>query len=523
MIGRHERPNGSPLSVLALVVGYALIHSLLASRIVKGAAKSVLGRRHFDGLYRSFYIVQATGLTVYAIRLFMRLPDREIYRARAPWSYVLGAIQLAGLALLTRAVSVVGFARITGLENALALFRGEEPPPAPEAQGPPPSSDGGVDARGPFRVIRHPDNLPIILVFWAFPTLTVNRLTLAMASTIYAVLGSCHEDSRLRALYGKPFANYCRRVPMMLPRLPSARKEARGNRPAADDPLRGLAIAHQRIRGSGVDLHVSRCGEGPPVILLHGFPENWRSWRHQIPDLVRGGFSIWALDLRGYNRSDRPLERGAYHLRHLVEDVAAVVCATGHSRAHVVGHDWGGIIAWTFAGVHHELTGKLAILNAPHMRIFLRRVRRPPQLLQSWYVLFFQLPRLPELALLRGDSRMVREIFRRAPAREAAFTDEEIDGYVASLSEPGALTAALNYYRDNFRSDALQFASAAECRAETLVIWGEKDFALSLGLLDGLEEVAPNVRVHRIPEAGHWVQNEAPDEVNQSLLSFLQN
>src|SRR5207244_2516240 len=130
--------------------------------------------------------------------------------------------------------------------------------------------------------------------------------------------------------------------------------------------------------------------------LLHGFPENWRCWRHQFEPLAQAGLSVLAPDLRGYNLSDRPSPRAAYDLRRLVADVAALVRATGHTRAHIVGHDWGGVIAWAFAGAHPELLDRLVILNAPHMDIYLRKVWRPPQVFRSWYVLFFQIPRLPE-------------------------------------------------------------------------------------------------------------------------------
>ena len=161
-------------------------------------------------------------------------------------------------------------------------------------------------------------------------------------------------------------------------------------------------LRHERVTaGGGVTLHVVRAGaEGPAVVLLHGFPEFWYSWRHQIDPLVDAGFSVVAPDLRGYNLSDRPREVGAYRLDHLVEDVAAVMRATGRARAHVVGHDWGGVIAWALAGAHPELVDKLVIMNAPHARSYVETVRRSlRQMLRSWYVLFFQLPLLPERAL----------------------------------------------------------------------------------------------------------------------------
>jgi pimeloyl-ACP methyl ester carboxylesterase len=282
-----------------------------------------------------------------------------------------------------------------------------------------------------------------------------------------------------------------------------------------------MNVEHIRVQGDGVELHVAHAGEGPPVILLHGFPENWKSWHHQIMALSEVGFSVWAPDLRGYNRSEKPAGREAYHLRHLIEDVAAIVRATGQARTHIVGHDWGGIIAWTFAGRFPELVDKLVILNAPHMQLYMERVFHFPQILRSWYVLFFQLPHLPELLISAGNFLIIRTMFRYGPARRAAFSNPAIDEYVEALSKPGALTAALNYYRENLGSDAMTLARSARTEAETLVIWGERDLALGIELLEGLDAMAPHVQTHRIPDAGHWVQNEAPEEVNQVLLAFL--
>jgi epoxide hydrolase 4 len=283
-------------------------------------------------------------------------------------------------------------------------------------------------------------------------------------------------------------------------------------------------VRHAYIAGDGVELHVAVAGHGRPVILLHGFPENWRSWRHQFRALVDAGYSVWAPDMRGYNLSQRPVGRKAYRLQHLVADVAAVVRATGHGRAHIAGHDWGGIVAWTFAGHCPELVDKLIVLNAPHLGVYLKKIWRPPQMFRSWYVLLFLLPHVPEAVLSANDYRVVREMFRRTRARRGGVSEnqaeEAIDRYVAALSAPGALTAALNYYRANMRRDGAAIARGARIAAETLVIWGDRDPALDMGLLDGLEVFVPRLRVQHL-DTGHWVQSEAPDEVNQLIVEFL--
>ncbi|MBR9989744.1 MAG: alpha/beta hydrolase [Gemmatimonadetes bacterium] len=275
---------------------------------------------------------------------------------------------------------------------------------------------------------------------------------------------------------------------------------------------------HDTVRSGDVMLHIARSGSGPLVILLHGFPENWTSWRNQMGPLADAGFTVIAPDLRGYNQSDAPAGVEAYATRPLVDDIAAIVRDSGQARAHVVGHDWGGVVAWHFAAAHPDLLDRLVILNAPHPGIFSRRVRRPPQLFRSWYAAFFQLPALPEIALRAFDFAAIRSLFRRTPARSGTFSDAEIDGYVRGLAGRGRLTAVLNYYRAAVRRPSKQ---RVRTDAETLVIWGEQDVALTIGLLDGLERYAPNVRIERIAVAGHWVQNEAPDRVTALLLEFL--
>ncbi len=287
------------------------------------------------------------------------------------------------------------------------------------------------------------------------------------------------------------------------------------------DAIDGIELRHEQVRGDGVDLHVAVAGDGPPVILLHGFPENWRSWRHQFAPLVAAGFSVWAPDLRGYNLSGRPRERRAYHISHLIADLAAVVGATGYARAHLCGHDWGGVIAWTFAGRRADLVDQLVICNAPHPGLYVRGVWRLSQLFRSWYVLFFMLPRLPERALAAGNFRAVRRMFRVMPARPNTFSDDDIDRYVAALAVPGALTAGLNYYRANAGIGMATVAGAARIPAETLVLWGDRDPALAPALTNGLDRVAARVRVVHFPDAGHWIQNEAPDAVNAAMIAFL--
>lgn len=283
------------------------------------------------------------------------------------------------------------------------------------------------------------------------------------------------------------------------------------------------AIRYESVRSEGLLLHVEVAGEGPPVVLLHGFPESARSWRHQIAPLVQAGFSVWMPNLRGYPPSAMPTRREAYRLPHLVEDLAAVVRHTGWPRAHIVGHDWGGIIAWAFAGARPDMLDRLVILNAPHMHIYAEKLWRSSQWRRSWYVAFFQLPWLPEKVIAAFDYRALRRLFSKLPARKGAFAAEDIAAYVAGMATPGALKAALDYYRANVAAAGMALAVKAHTDARTLIIWGRKDPALGAFLLDGVERFAPHVRIHWIADAGHWVQNEAPEEVNRQLVAFLRD
>ncbi|MEX2582339.1 MAG: alpha/beta hydrolase [Gemmatimonadota bacterium] len=280
-------------------------------------------------------------------------------------------------------------------------------------------------------------------------------------------------------------------------------------------------LHHDRLPGDGVHLHVVRAGEGPPVVLLHGFPENWTTWLHQIDALVDAGFSVLAPDLRGYGASDRPRERDAYRIERLAADVAGVIRAAGAERATIVGHDWGGLIAWLVAGPYPELVGRLVILNAPHPRIFRRQVLRSSQALRSWYLLPAQIPIVAEAVLSAADFRVLRTMFRVMPVRPHAFSSARIDAFIDDLKRPGALTAALEYYRANRRLRGAVGGGVGRIDVPTLVLWGERDPALGTALLNGLDELVADLSIVRFADVGHWIQNEAPEEINREILRFL--
>jgi pimeloyl-ACP methyl ester carboxylesterase len=274
--------------------------------------------------------------------------------------------------------------------------------------------------------------------------------------------------------------------------------------------------------GIEVELHVEESGHGEPVVLLHGFPEFSYCWRHQLPALSAVGFRAIAPDLRGYNLSDRPLGVRNYRANELVADIAALIRKLPSGKANIVGHDWGGVLAWRLAGQHPDLVNKLVVLNAPHPAAYRRTLRRNPrQWLRSWYVLFFQLPWLPELLLRSRDFALLERTWKKDPVTSGAYSDADIAKYKEALRHPGALTAAINYYRAALRWPGDLYGQPQSVSSPTLLIWGDQDRYLGLDLTGGLEAWVPDLRVERIPGASHWVQNDVPEVVNRLLVDFL--
>jgi len=284
------------------------------------------------------------------------------------------------------------------------------------------------------------------------------------------------------------------------------------------------SVAHRHADLMGVRLHYVEAGEGPLVVLLHGFPEFWYSWRFQIPALAEAGFRVVAPDMRGYNLSDKPKGVESYALERLARDVERLIGALGEERAVVVGHDWGGIVAWAVAMLHPGRVERLVILNVPHPDRFSRGLRTPRQLLKSSYAFVFQIPWLPERVLRAGDFALVRSVFRNDPVRPGTFGGDDIDRYVEALSRPGALTAAINYYRALARrAPTVARALRRRIGAPVMVIWGQRDLFLVPELARPNPALVPDARVERLPDASHWVQQDRPERVNALLLDFLED
>ncbi len=272
----------------------------------------------------------------------------------------------------------------------------------------------------------------------------------------------------------------------------------------------------------GVNLHYAKAGDGEKlVILLHGFPEFWYSWRHQIAALS-DEYTVVAPDMRGYNLSDKPPKIEDYSIDKLVDDVIGLIRYFGREQAAIVGHDWGASIAWAVALKHPEYVSKLVALQVPPASIW-KRNQTLKQFLASWYIFFFQIPVLPEWLLSQNDYALLENALRNTTAEKGVFMAEDIAEYKKSWREPFALTAMINYYRANIIKRFFGKSNADEkIKVPTVFIYGEKDQAILPETVKGVgEAVDAPFEEFRIPDSAHWVQNEAKDAVNEILRDFL--
>ena len=289
-------------------------------------------------------------------------------------------------------------------------------------------------------------------------------------------------------------------------------------------------VTFLRVRANGISFEVATLGEqaadAPLAICLHGFPEHSYSWRYQMPLLADLGYRVWAPNLRGYGNTDQPSGLRAYALATLVEDIAALIRASSAGEVLVLGHDWGGMLAWLTAMRHPELVQRLVVCNMPHPACFRREVRRFPQLWMSWYVLFFQLPYLPERMLGARGAAAVGDMFQRSTRDQSRFPDEVLAVYCSNASRPGRLTAMLNWYRALLRGGGWRTLPREgqwpRIEAPTLMVWGDADAALSVRCTDGTAQYVADLTLHRLPGVSHWVQQEAPEAVNALLTAWLE-
>lgn len=274
---------------------------------------------------------------------------------------------------------------------------------------------------------------------------------------------------------------------------------------------------------NGIKLNVARQGpvEGRPLLFLHGFPEFWYGWREQIPFFAEEGFRVLAPDQRGYNLSDKPDSISDYSIDKLTADVLGLIEQSGLERVNLVGHDWGGAVAWWIATFYPDYLNKLVILNIPHPSVFLQNIRsNPRQLVKSWYMMFFQLPWLPEALSSMNDFYAWKYMLRET-SRHGTFSDEELERYVEAWSRPRAARSMLNWYRALLWNRPDRTGENTKVTIPTLILWGERDVAFASGVEEKTTEVCETVELKTFPESTHWVQHEQPDRINREILDFL--
>lgn len=283
-----------------------------------------------------------------------------------------------------------------------------------------------------------------------------------------------------------------------------------------------VTLDHQYIETNGIRLNVIQAGpqDGPLLILLHGFPEFSYGWRKQIPYLASAGYRVWAPDQRGYNISDKPEGIAAYTLDKLAADVIGLIDAAGQEKAYLVGHDWGGAVAWWVAANYPDRLAKLVILNVPHGAVLQRNLRKNlTQLRKSWYFFFFQIPWLPEkLARLQDWKSTVQTL--QNSSRPGTFTADDLAQYRRAWSQPQAYRSMINWYRAMLQKPSRPPANS-RITVPTLLIWGAKDRFLGRELAQPSIDRCDDGRLVFIEEATHWVQHEEADQVNELISAFL--
>jgi pimeloyl-ACP methyl ester carboxylesterase len=269
----------------------------------------------------------------------------------------------------------------------------------------------------------------------------------------------------------------------------------------------------QMITVNGVSLHVEDHGSGTPVLLMHGWPDSARLWRHQIPVLVDAGYRVVAPDMRGFGRSDRPTEVAAYRGDQPLRDMVELLDALNIETAHLVGHDWGAFIAWLLASRHPERVRSLTALSVPHPAA--PRTLRQREM--SWYQLFFLFEGVAEAWLQHDDWALFREFVRG---------DGDLEEYLEDLSRPGALTASLNWYRANLVPQPPPQPGAVSpwgpLPMRTLGIWSERDHYLDGERMRASSKfVTGEWRYEQIADSSHWIPLDQPGRLNELLLEWL--
>ena len=281
-------------------------------------------------------------------------------------------------------------------------------------------------------------------------------------------------------------------------------------------------MQHKFATTNGIQLHYVEEGSGELVILLHGFPEYWYSWRNQIPVLSKT-HRVVAVDMRGFNLSDKPQDIAAYSMDKLAKDIADLIPALGEEKAILIGHDWGAGVAWATAILYPERISKLGIINVPHPYEMQKALKggNISQLLKSYYIFLFQIPRLPEYLLGKDLKGFFKKTFKNMSPHKTEVSDEVAGQYAKAYSQPGALTGALNYYRAMLRYRKALPKYHPKLKIPILMLWGEQDTALGKELTLNTHAYCENLELIYDPTSGHFIQHDNPDLVNEKLAAFI--
>ena len=292
------------------------------------------------------------------------------------------------------------------------------------------------------------------------------------------------------------------------------------------DSLKDPRIQTKILQIGDLEFEIDCCGQGDRLALcLHGFPEHSFSWRYQLPMLADLGYQAWAPNMRGYGNSSKPKGIASYQLDTLVEDIAAIIEASGCKETVLIAHDWGAVVAWHFAINDRLPLSHLIICNVPHPQS-MQQAFSWEQLKKSWYIFFFQIPKLPEFLLGRDNAKGVGEMIRNTFVNPEKFPMEIADVFSRNANQPGALTAMINYYRALLRRgnrSNREGESFPIIKTPTLMIWGEEDVALSKETTYGTEKYVENFNIRYLPNVSHWVQQESPEEVNSMISAFIKD
>ncbi len=305
-----------------------------------------------------------------------------------------------------------------------------------------------------------------------------------------------------------------------------ARPIATGSQQAAGSPsrvvLRPSDFRTEIIQVGDLQMHAVVEGpeDGPLIVMLHGFPEFWYSWRYQIKAFAAAGYRTVAVDQRGYNLTDK---RGPYDLFTVAGDVMGLLRPLGYKRAVVMGNDLGGVVAWVLGACHPSIVDRLIVLNAPHPSAALIALRSMylPQVLKSWYVLAFQIPVVPEMLMSVNDFGLFARMLKQQT--KGSITDEEIGYFKRAWAQPGALTAGVEWYRATLRTWMRGRLKDLTVRIPSLLIWGDQDAYLTKRTAEWTRPYVTDLEITYIRGASHWVQQDSPEIVNRYALDFLRS